>query len=183
MEMDVSVLSAFLLSAESAPVASPAFTTLLETSGHAALRENHFLDDGMYLVTVLIVKALQLKKDHLSLGNLISDLKEPYESREIRIRITDPDFRRRGREIITHVENRAESDPSWHMASDSYEGIRVSFDRDSYPDACWFLLRLSVHDPVLPLNLESDVPGGIDFMMSLLKNELGEMDGISIPES
>ena len=35
----------------------------IETSGHAALRENHFLDDGMYLVTVLIVRAMKLKQE------------------------------------------------------------------------------------------------------------------------
>ena len=34
----------------------------IETSGHAALRSNHFLDDGMYLVTVLLIKAMQLKQ-------------------------------------------------------------------------------------------------------------------------
>ena len=25
----------------------------------------------------------------------------------------------------------------------------------------WFLLRLSLHDPVLPLNIESEVSGGV----------------------
>ena len=25
----------------------------------------------------------------------------------------------------------------------------------------WFLLRLSLHDPLLPLNIESDSPGGL----------------------
>ncbi|MDD3411614.1 MAG: phosphomannomutase/phosphoglucomutase, partial [Eubacteriales bacterium] len=34
----------------------------IETSGHAALRRNHFLDDGMYLVTLLLIKAMQLKQ-------------------------------------------------------------------------------------------------------------------------
>ena len=33
----------------------------IETSGHAALKENHFLDDGMYLVTVLIIRAMKMK--------------------------------------------------------------------------------------------------------------------------
>ena len=34
----------------------------IETSGHAAFRDNHFLDDGMYLVTLLICKAMDLKR-------------------------------------------------------------------------------------------------------------------------
>ena len=47
----------------------------IETSGHAALRENHFLDDGMYLVTVLIVRAMQMKQQGKSLGSMIADLR------------------------------------------------------------------------------------------------------------
>ena len=51
----------------------------IETSGHAALKENHFLDDGMYLVTVLIVQAMKLKQQGKTLGSLIADLQEPVE--------------------------------------------------------------------------------------------------------
>ena len=50
---------------------------------------------------------------------------------------------------------------NWHIASDNREGVRISFDLDDGMDNGWFLLRLSVHDPVLPLNVESDVPGGV----------------------
>ena len=34
----------------------------------------------------------------------------------------------------------------------------------------WFLLRLSVHDPVMPLNIESDVPGGCRLIAAELKD-------------
>ena len=34
----------------------------IETSGHAALRENHFLDDGAYLVTKIIIKPARLDR-------------------------------------------------------------------------------------------------------------------------
>ena len=34
----------------------------IETSGHAALRENYFLDDGAYLVTKIIIKMARLKR-------------------------------------------------------------------------------------------------------------------------
>ena len=43
----------------------------IETSGHAALRSNHFLDDGMYLVTVLLIKAMQLKQQGEELSKLL----------------------------------------------------------------------------------------------------------------
>ena len=152
----------------------------IETSGHAALKENHFLDDGMYLVTVLIVKAMEMKRKGMSLGSLISDLREPSESMEIRLNITDPDFRARGQEVIHLVTEYAEKNNRWHIAPDNREGIRISFDIDGQPDAAWFLLRLSVHDPVLPLNAESDVQGGVQMILEQLYNLIKDVPGIDL---
>ena len=45
---------------------------------------------------------------------------------------------------------------------------------------CWFLLRLSVHDPVLPLNVESDVPGGVKLMLKSLYEVLKNANGIDL---
>ena len=44
----------------------------------------------------------------------------------------------------------------------------------------WFLLRLSVHDPVLPLNLESDVEGGVKYMAQALLQVLSGAEGIDL---
>lgn len=65
----------------------------IETSGHAALRENYFLDDGAYLVAKLIVEAANLRKEGKELQDLISDLQQPEESKEIRFKITTDDFK------------------------------------------------------------------------------------------
>ena len=154
----------------------------IETSGHAALKENHFLDDGMYLVTVLIVKAMQMKKAGSTLGSLIAELKEPVESTEVRLNITDPDFRAKGQEAIRRVTDYAEKNCAWHIAPDNREGIRISFDTESRINAGWFLLRLSVHDPVLPLNAESDVSGGVRTILTELKNLLNNIPGIDLTQ-
>lgn len=154
----------------------------IETSGHAALRENHFLDDGMYLVTVLIVKAMELKKQGFSLGSLISDLKEPVEAAEIRLTITDPEFRAKGQEAINRVTAYAEAHDEWHIAPDNREGIRISFNLDGQTDAGWFLLRLSVHDPVMPLNAESDTAGGVRTMLAGLYSVLTGINGICLDD-
>ena len=132
----------------------------METSGHAALRENHFLDDGMYLVTVLICEAMRMKQQGRELFGLIADLKEPMESAEVRLTITAKDFRTAGKEAIEQVMDKAFNTPGWNIAPDNREGIRITFDFDGEIESAWFLLRLSVHDPVLPLNMESDVKGG-----------------------
>jgi len=57
--------------------------------------------------------------------------------------------------------------------------VRISFDLDGGMDNGWFLLRLSVHDPVLPLNAESDVPGGVKQMLQSLYEVLKNCEGIN----
>ncbi|MGI6184495.1 MAG: phosphomannomutase/phosphoglucomutase [Candidatus Fimadaptatus sp.] len=140
----------------------------IETSGHAALRENYFLDDGMYLVTRLVVEAMKRKREGQTLGSLIAELKEPVESTELRLRINCEDFRAAGQAVIDTVLAHTLDDHSWHLAPDNREGVRISFDLGEGVDNAWFLLRLSLHDPVLPLNVESDVAGGVKDMLSQL---------------
>lgn len=152
----------------------------IETSGHAALRENHFLDDGMYLVTVLIVEAMRLKQEGKELSSLLDGLREPVESVELRLNITAPDFREAGRTVIERVMDHASYETDWHIAPDNREGVRINFDLDDGLQNGWFLLRLSVHDPVLPLNVESDVPGGVRTMLSKLLSVLDGAEDIDI---
>lgn len=152
----------------------------IETSGHAALRDNHFLDDGMYLVTVLIVVAMRLKQEGKELSSLLDGLREPVESVELRLNITAPDFREAGRTVIERVMDHASYETDWHIAPDNREGVRINFDLDDGLQNGWFLLRLSVHDPVLPLNVESDVPGGVRTMLSKLLSVLDGIEDIDI---
>lgn len=132
----------------------------IETSGHAAMKENYFLDDGAYLCTKIIIKMAQLAKENKTIDMMLEDLKEPAESKEIRFKITEEDFRACGEKIIADLEKYAENEPNWIVADDNREGIRVSFDKENGDG--WFLLRLSVHDPIMPLNIESDSVGGVE---------------------
>lgn len=143
----------------------------IETSGHAALRENHFLDDGAYLVTLIIIKLVQLKNEGKTLNSLISDMAVPAEEAEIRIKITEPNFKEIGTRILENLEKACAEREDWQIADDNHEGIRV------YLGESWFLVRLSVHDPILPVNLEASEVGGCKKLakelFSLLKNESG----------
>jgi phosphomannomutase len=152
----------------------------METSGHAALRENHFLDDGMYLVTLLIGEAMRLKRQGGDLFDLIGSLKEPMESAEVRLTIKAADFRTAGREAIGAVTDKAAATPGWNIAPDNREGVRITFDLDGEAESAWFLLRLSVHDPVLPLNAESDVAGGVRSMLEQLLKVLEEAEELDL---
>ncbi|MBQ4644670.1 MAG: phosphomannomutase/phosphoglucomutase [Clostridia bacterium] len=130
----------------------------IETSGHAAFKENYYLDDGAYLVTKIIIKAAVLRKDGKKIGDCISSLKKPLEEKELRFNITEENFRQIGEELIENVKKIAEADDEMVLAPDNYEGVRVSF-KDEKRNG-WFLLRLSVHDPVMPFNTESNSLNG-----------------------
>ena len=130
----------------------------IETSGHAAFRENFYLDDGAYLVTKIVIKMAQIGKEGKKLDSLISELKDPVEATELRFKINTADFKSYGNAVISDLLNYAESNPEWRVADDNREGIRIFFDKKGYEG--WLLLRLSVHDPIMPLNIESDCTGG-----------------------
>lgn len=142
----------------------------IETSGHAALRENYFLDDGAYLAAKLIIDAAKLNKDGKQLQDLIATLKQPKESKEIRIKLTQTDFKAQGAKILEDMKLKFAAVPGWTLVEPNYEGIRVSC-RNADEDG-WLLLRMSLHDPVMPLNIESNVDGGVEVIENKLK-ELG----------
>ncbi len=150
----------------------------IETSGHAAMRENYFLDDGAYLCTKIIIKMAQLRSQGKDISDLTATLKEPVESREIRFKITDSDFRATGNRIIKELEEYAKAQHGWLLADDSREGVRVSFGENDGDG--WFLLRLSVHDPIMPLNVESNKSGGIDIILDKLMAFLRNCSGLEV---
>ncbi len=137
----------------------------IETSGHAAMSENYFLDDGAYLCTKIIIKAVKLKKQGLSLNSVLSKLKEPLEAEEYRLKILDKDFKAYGDSVLKELEQYAREN-GIAIVPDNYEGVRLSFDKDNGDG--WCLLRLSVHDPIMPLNIESNSQGGINKIIKLI---------------
>ena len=72
----------------------------------------------------------------------------------------------------------ARTQEGWAEAPDNHEGVRFSLD-GGHGDG-WFLLRLSLHDPLLPLNIESDSPGGVRVIAGELLPFLQEQTGIDV---
>ena len=130
----------------------------IETSGHGAFKENYFLDDGAYIVTKLLIELARGKKQGYTLGSLIESLKEPAESVEFRMNIALEDFKEYGLKVIEDLNAYAKGKEGWSLAPDNFEGVRVNLD-EKHGNG-WFLLRLSLHDPLLPLNIESNQVGG-----------------------
>ncbi len=138
----------------------------IETSGHAAMKENYFLDDGAYLVTKIIIKTARLRAEGRTLEDLLEPLREPAEALELRFPIRAEDYRVAGNEIVSKLTEYSEKQTGWTVAPDNCEGVRVSLDK-AHGDG-WFLLRLSVHDPIMPLNAESDSAGGVKVILGEL---------------
>ena len=133
----------------------------IETSGHAALLENYFLDDGAYLVTRLLVSLAQLSRAGKDISALIADLPEPKEAAEVRLGFTPAgkaDFKRVGADAIRAVQARVPAEEGLSLAPDNYEGVRINFD--AAHGSGWALVRQSLHEPILPVNFESDAEGG-----------------------
>ena len=149
----------------------------METSGHGALKENYFLDDGAYLITKLLIELARGKKQGYNLHSLIESLEEPKESVEFRMNITLEDFKPYGQKVIDDLKEYAENQTGWSIAPDNYEGIRVNLD-GSHGDG-WFLLRLSLHDPLLPLNIESNSVGGAKIIAKELAPFIKKFENLS----
>ena len=146
----------------------------IETSGHGALSENYYLDDGAYLAVKLIIAAAKARAEGRTLDDLIVNLRQPAEAREIRIKIKDvDDVKAYGKEVLAAFEERAKA-KSLTIAEPSYEGVRIVFDGG------WALLRMSLHDPNMPLNIEADAAGGADEIERTVKELIRGFDALDL---
>ena len=131
----------------------------IETSGHAAFKENYFLDDGAYLITRLLIALAKAAKEGKELSDLINELEMPAEAFEVRVKfVPGCDFKALGKPLIQDLEKYAQSLSYAEVAKNSYEGCRVALNKQ-FGDG-WALVRMSLHDPVLPINVESNITHG-----------------------
>lgn len=94
----------------------------MRPSGHAAFRENGFLDDGLYLATRLACEALLRKREGETLGSLIQELSEPVERAEIRLGVLTEDMRQAAQSVTETILSHTLEDGAWHLAGDSPGG-------------------------------------------------------------
>lgn len=145
----------------------------IETSGHGALKENFYLDDGAFLAVKLIIAAAQLAKEGRSLHSLIAALDHPAESRAFRLPILAADATAAGEAALAQFAARGEA-AGFKVAVPSYEGVRLIF-----PEG-WALLRLSLHDPEMPLNVEGREAGSVARIVGELRRLLADAEGIDL---
>lgn len=139
----------------------------IETSGHGAFKENYFSDDGAYIAAKIIGRMARIRREGKTLESLIADLRQPAEAAEMRLSITAEDFKAYGQQVLEDFRTFCAADPRFHIVSPNYEGVRVAFDDEEVKG--WLLIRLSLHDPVIPINLESANDGGVDILKERIR--------------
>ena len=60
------------------------------------------------------------------------------------------------------------------LETPNYEGVRVNCEDG------WFLIRKSLHDPLMPLNIESGVPGGAAKIAAAVRELLAPFDQLDL---
>ncbi|KAK6252272.1 hypothetical protein QUC31_013992 [Theobroma cacao] len=170
---------------------------MMETSGHGALKENYFLDDGAFMVVKIIIEMVHMKLSGSDegIGSLIKDLEEPLESIELRMNIiSEPKHAKaRGTEAIEAFRSYVEEGQLEGWELDSCGGCWVSegclVDSNDSPAAIdahmyrakvsnekneevgWVHIRQSIHNPNIAVNVQSSVPGGCQWMTRVLRDK------------
>ncbi|MGG6241296.1 phosphomannomutase/phosphoglucomutase [Nodosilinea sp. AN01ver1] len=149
----------------------------IEASGHGAMKENYFLDDGAYLVSKLLVELAKARRSGQRLTDLIATLQDPHDSQEYRLKILAPQAQAHGAEVMNQLQEFAATQADWAVVP-SYEGVRVACSKPE--ENGWFMMRMSLHDPVLPLNIESNVAGGVARIGDRLMSFFETLEGLDV---
>lgn len=124
----------------------------IETSGHCALRENGWIDDGTY-TAVKIIALLANSKGKGSLLDLISDLEEMPFDVEFRVKAKDGSLETTTavfESVSKALKEKCSGEEEWTLDEDNLEGVRVRLSSGGF-----FMIRQSLHDPVISLQVES----------------------------
>ena len=148
----------------------------METSGHGALKENYYLDDGAYLAVKLVIALAKARAEGKKLDSLIEKLPPLVEEGEYRFKIKDENFKGYGKSVLKEFKARAEK--AGYKMPESYEGVRISFKEGDAQG--WMLLRLSLHDPVMPLNIEGSRKGDVAKIKAIAKELLAGFDKLDM---
>ena len=155
-----------------------------EASGHGGFKSHHWIDDGIYSsIRVLIeLHSLRLSTNNpkASISDIIKGFKEPFESHEIRLNmLTGTSHESRDaatqkscaelRSVVKKIEN-------WSEEPVNHEGLRIMINYNQ-PNEGWLMIRASLHEPILSLQLESDLPGGSkEILKQLLLNGFDNLE-------
>ena len=138
------------------------------------MKENYFLDDGAYLAVKIVIKAARLKKEGRPVSSVLAGLEEPADEKEVRIPIQTEDFGAYGDQVLEELRAWVVSQDGMELTEPNYEGVRIDFGDG------WCLLRKSLHDPILPMNMASDREGGCQSIAQIMKGFLTQYENLGL---
>ena len=148
----------------------------METSGHGALKDNYYLDDGAFLAVKLVIAVAKAKASGKTIDSLIEKLPPLVEEGEYRFKITTEDFKSYGKNVLQEFKARAEK--AGYALPQSFEGVRISFKEGDAQG--WILLRMSLHDPVMPMNIEGARKGDLAKLVKIAQELMSGFDSLDI---
>ena len=117
------------------------------------------------MVVKILIKFYDLVKEGKDFSDLIGSLKEAKEEAELRATFLVEDFKDYGAKLLEDFKVYVKEEMKGASFEEpNFEGVRVNVARDGIKG--WVLLRLSLHDPVLPINIESENEGGVENIKS-----------------
>lgn len=147
----------------------------METSGHGCLKDNYYLDDGAMLAVKLVSALADAKSRGLTIDSLIDGFSTEFCDREIRFKISGNDFKEYMADVIDKFKEKAEN--AGYLMPNSFEGIRIKFTEKP---CGWMLLRASLHDPVMVLNLEGITSEDLKAISEIAADLLSGFDRLDI---
>ena len=150
----------------------------IESSGHAAFKENGFLDDGAFLAAKIIIELVKRKRAGENLQDIIKNLIDAKEQLCIRIPVNAKN--EEVEKMLVDLKNYADSNKLFSLDKDNIEGVRINFN--SKRQNGWILLRKSIHDPVMVLYVESYTINGVHAILNLVQPFLKRYKFIDMSE-
>ena len=147
----------------------------IETSGHAAFKENYFLDDGAYVIAKVLMLLPKLKAENRSLEDLIATLQQPAETLEVRFKLEVDAFKDLGQQVIDSFRTWQVEDIAQDL--ENHEGVR--FNVTGKYGSGWFLLRMSLHEPLLVLQVENDEKGKIPLVLQQIHEQMNQFPKVN----
>lgn len=144
----------------------------IETSGHGALQENYFLDDGAYMAVRMLAASAKAAKQGKTLDALLDGYIAECCEEEYRLAISDESFEEYGKNVLEAFRRNAQEQGL--LVVSSYEGVRLKYDNG------WAMLRMSLHDPIMPLNIESNTSMGLDNIRQSLASLLSGFNRLDL---
>ena len=144
----------------------------IETSSHAAFKENYFLDDGAYVIAKVLMLLPKLQKENRELTDLMAELEQPLETLEIRYAIGGENYKECGQKMIDTFRTELPKQAGFSVNPENQEGVRFSVNEPHGKG--WMLLRLSLHEPLLVMQVENDQADRIQKQLPIFRKILAQ---------